>query len=81
MCVQAGADKAVPWTKPEDLPFDPSEPLGGPRSSIAPRVRGAYFDGSVRQLTVDNATLKAPDYACRWRGSRAAEAVAKVAGS
>jgi hypothetical protein len=27
LCVQAGPDKAVPWTKPEDLPFDPENPL------------------------------------------------------
>jgi hypothetical protein len=46
----AEASKAVPWTKPEDLPYDPKKPL--------PKIGGlwkdgfiaAFFDGSVRFL-------------------------------
>jgi len=30
LCVEAGPDKAVPWTKPKDLTFDPENPLGIP---------------------------------------------------
>jgi hypothetical protein len=59
LCVEAGAEKAVPWTKPEDLPFIPEKPrkvLGkvSPNGFLA-----AFFDGSVRRLKVDNKTLKA----------------------
>lgn len=48
-------NKAVPWTKPEDHPFDPDEPLAGfgqpdPRSG---GVLGGFFDGSVRGLPLD----------------------------
>ena len=59
LCVAVGSDKAVPWTKPEDLPFDPQRPLAvlgkvSPKGFIA-----AFFDGHVMQLKVDNETLKA----------------------
>ncbi len=59
LCAEAGTDKAVPWTKPEDLPFNPEKPsavLGkvSPKGFIA-----AFFDGSVHQLKVDDETLKA----------------------
>ena len=53
--VEAMPDKAVPWTKPEDIEFDPERPLAGvgnPR-----RAAGVFFggmmDGSVRMLTPD----------------------------
>ena len=53
--VEAMPDKAVPWTKPEDIEFDPERPLtgvGNPR-----RAAGVFFggmmDGSVRMLTPD----------------------------
>ncbi len=59
MCVQAGPDKAVPWTKPEDLPFDPANPLAA-LGQVSPQgFPAAYFDGTVRELKVDDATLKA----------------------
>lgn len=46
---------AVPWTKPEDHPFDPDEPLAGfgqPEPSSG-GVLGGFFDGSVRALRPD----------------------------
>jgi RNA polymerase sigma factor (sigma-70 family) len=53
--------KAVPWTKPEDIPFDPDEPLpelGGP---FTDGILGAFFDGSVRTIRpdADEALLRA----------------------
>jgi hypothetical protein len=46
------AEKAVPWAKPEDLPYDPKKPLpklGG----ISPgRFHAAFADGAVHTLAV-----------------------------
>lgn len=57
--VEAGPDKAVPWTKPEDLPFDPNNPLAA-LGKVSPQgFRAGFFDGSVHLLKVDNKTLKA----------------------
>ncbi len=59
LCVEAGPEKAVPWTKPEDLPFDPENPLAA-LGKVSPQgFIAAFFDGSVQQLNVDNQTLKA----------------------
>ena len=59
LCVEAGADKAVPWTKPEDLPFDPEKPLAA-LGKVSPQgFIAAFFDGEWRQLKVDDKTLKA----------------------
>jgi prepilin-type processing-associated H-X9-DG protein len=60
--VVAEAAKGVPWTKPEDLPFDP-EPgaplpaLGGPHSQ---GFNVLFGDGSVRYImkTIDPETLR-----------------------
>ena len=54
MCVQAG-----PWTKPEDLPFDPEKPLAALGEIPPEGFLAAFFDGSVETLKVDNPTLKA----------------------
>lgn len=59
LCVEAGPDKAVPWTKPEDLPFDPERPLAALGKIPAQKFIAAFFDGHVEQLKVDNKTLKA----------------------
>ena len=59
LCVEAGPDKAVPWTKPEDLPFDPEKPLAALGKVSPEGFIAAFFDGSVQQLKVDNQTLKA----------------------
>lgn len=55
------ADNAVPWTKPEDIPFDPNgplPPLGKHHSRI---FLAGLGDGSVRSIPqgVSPATLKA----------------------
>jgi hypothetical protein len=59
MIVEAG--DAVPWTKPEDLPFDPDKrlpKLGGEFSDI---INAAFCDGSVHEVTkkIDDKTLRA----------------------
>jgi hypothetical protein len=59
MAVEAGPDKAVIWTKPEDLPFDQDKPLAALGQIPAEGFLAAMFDGSVRRLKVDNAALKA----------------------
>ncbi len=50
MVVEAGPDKAVPWTKPEDLPFDPEDP--GSALGEVPEVGFpvVFFDGHTRIL-------------------------------
>jgi hypothetical protein len=59
LCVEAGADKAVPWTKPEDLPFGLEKPLQA-LGQVSPKgFIAAFCDGSVHRLKVDNPTLKA----------------------
>lgn len=59
LLVEAGADKAVLWTKPEDLRFDPQNPLLA-LGQIAPEgFLAAYFDGHVERLKVDAQRLRA----------------------
>jgi prepilin-type processing-associated H-X9-DG protein len=48
------ADRAVPWTKPEDIPYDPDgelPALGG--FSPARFFNAAFCDGSVRRISAD----------------------------
>jgi hypothetical protein len=46
MLVEAG--EAVPWTKPDDLPYDPTKPLP-PLGGLSPRgFNAAFADGAVR---------------------------------
>jgi hypothetical protein len=51
--VEAGPEKAVPWTKPEDLPFR----LSDPRSVLGTLADGefhvAFFDGHAETLPAD----------------------------
>ena len=61
--VEAMPDKAVPWTKPQDLSFDPDRPLAGvgnPWRAGKGFLIG-FFDGSVRLIDpeIDRATFKA----------------------
>jgi len=53
--VEAMPDNAVPWTKPDDIEFDPEQPLAGVGN---PQRPGGLFavgmmDGSVRMFTLD----------------------------
>lgn len=61
--VEAMPDKAVPWTKPQDLAFDPDRPLAGIGNPW--RAGNLFliglFDGSVRMVDpdIDPDTFKA----------------------
>jgi len=49
----AGADMAVPWTKPEDLSFDVNDPLAALGDLSAGEFRVAFGDGSVVMISAD----------------------------
>jgi hypothetical protein len=53
--VEAMADNAVPWTKPDDVEFDPDEPLAGVGNPRRPGglFAAGFFDGHVEMLTPD----------------------------
>jgi hypothetical protein len=58
MLVEAGADKAVPWTKPEDLTYDPKDPVSS-LGDIGDHFTIGLADGSVFRLksTIDATSL------------------------
>jgi prepilin-type processing-associated H-X9-DG protein len=45
----------IPWTKPEDIPFDPKKPLPELGGFIKGQFIGALADGSVHTLSSENA--------------------------
>jgi hypothetical protein len=49
LVVEATADKAVPWIKPEDLPIDPKNPFAG-LTAGRERFSVLFADGSVRSV-------------------------------
>jgi prepilin-type N-terminal cleavage/methylation domain-containing protein len=51
MIVEADDAHAVPWTKPEDLPFDPQHPFRGLGGKAAGYLLAAMGDGSVRLIS------------------------------
>ncbi len=57
--VEAG--EAVPWTKPDDLPYDPKGPLPKLGGAFPEGFHAALFDGSVRFIKkgIDEKTLRA----------------------
>jgi hypothetical protein len=59
MIVEADADKAVPWTKPDDLPIDLKKPLAGLGGVWENGFQAAFCDGSVHFLStkIDLETL------------------------
>ena len=52
---------AVPWTKPDDMPFDPTGPLPRLGGYVNGRTNVGFADGSVKPLPEDvpDATLRA----------------------
>jgi len=52
MIIQAGGDKAVPWTKPEDLKYDLKNPAGS-MGDIGEKLIALFADGSVQTLPVN----------------------------
>jgi hypothetical protein len=59
LVVEAG--EAVPWTKPEDIPFDPQKPLPKLGAMFGGDFNALLGDGSVKLIrkSIDEATLKA----------------------
>ncbi|HQU45062.1 MAG TPA: DUF1559 domain-containing protein [Pirellulales bacterium] len=59
MAVEANADRAVIWTKPDDLEVDPDRPLQGLGQFQRGFFMALFADGSVRpiQTTIDLKTL------------------------
>jgi hypothetical protein len=53
--VEVSPDRAVPWTKPDDLDFDPDEPLAGVGNPRRPGglFAAGFFDGHIEMLTPD----------------------------
>jgi len=58
--VEADADRAVVWTKPEDYSYDPAKPLDG-LGKEAGGFNAVFVDGSVRVISrkIDPKTLAA----------------------
>jgi prepilin-type processing-associated H-X9-DG protein len=48
MLVEADADQAVEWTKPDDLEFDPAKPMAGFGKLYPNGSNAGFADGSVR---------------------------------
>jgi hypothetical protein len=59
LIIEAG--EAVPWTKPEDLPYSPDEPLPRLGGLFRGTIRAALADGSIRQINreTSESTLRA----------------------
>jgi len=53
MIVHAGKDRAVPWTKPEDLPFDPADPAVALGTIPAGGFEAVFFDGQPIRVARD----------------------------
>jgi hypothetical protein len=51
MIVEADDDHAVTWTRPDDLNYNPQQPLKGLGGKVAGQFIAAFADGSVRIIT------------------------------
>ncbi|WP_298867010.1 DUF1559 domain-containing protein [uncultured Gimesia sp.] len=50
MLIKAAPDKAVPWTKPVDLVFDPVDPIKPTGQHSSPAFIAVMMDGSIRYV-------------------------------
>jgi hypothetical protein len=50
LVVEANAEKAVPWTKPDDLQVDPQNPMAGLGGLRPTGLQAVFVDGSVRTI-------------------------------
>jgi prepilin-type processing-associated H-X9-DG protein len=48
MLIEAG--DAVPWTKPEDIPYDPNKPLPELKGPYKDRINYLFCDGSTQSM-------------------------------
>ncbi|MEQ8787047.1 MAG: protein kinase [Pirellulaceae bacterium] len=54
--VDAGRERAIPWTKPEDLPFNPEDPIRAfGASDFGDVILAVMVDGAVRAVPRDTA--------------------------
>ena len=53
MIVEADADRAVPWTQPQDLQYIPASPAAGLGALRGKAFLAAFADGTVRKLGLD----------------------------
>ena len=60
LILEVGAEKAVVWTKPEDMPFDPATPLANLGKISAAGFNTAFADGHLQTLrkTLDSDTFR-----------------------
>jgi hypothetical protein len=60
LILEVGEDKAVTWTKPDDMDFDPQKPMTGLGTIDPAGILAAFADGSVRMIrkTVDAETFR-----------------------
>jgi hypothetical protein len=60
LALEAAAEHAVIWTKPDDLQFDPKSPLTGIHFDDAGQMLALFADGSVRAIKRDTAEKNLP---------------------
>ena len=53
LILEVGEDKAVTWTKPDDMDFDPQKPLAGLGTIAGATFSALFADGSVHVLKKD----------------------------
>jgi type II secretory pathway pseudopilin PulG len=60
LILEVGEDKAVTWTKPDDMDFDPQKPLAGLGTIVDGGILAAFADGHVQSIrkSVDTDTLR-----------------------
>ena len=60
LAVESDAKHAVIWTKPDDLPIDPKDPVLGLFSDMRKQILVLFADGSVRTLPLPKIVEKLP---------------------
>ena len=68
ICVEAGPDRGVPWTKPEDLPFQPENPVAALGQISGDRFVVAFIDGATQQIRKDLEPEKLRGLITHWGG-------------
>jgi hypothetical protein len=53
LIVEASPEAAVPWTRPDDIPFDSSQPLAALGALPKDGFWGGFADGAVRRIKPD----------------------------